>query len=374
MITAYFFDKNLVRQGVLPLLGGTVVIRNNDLSTGVLDIDGNSPAWDGSLELEGGHVLLIDGDTHLVSGKLTGMHITKDQGVADITLNFTCHLIYLHRMISLPSPDRAVTSQNVRPYYTDKGPAETVIASMVRSHVGQESRVENRSPLTVDVSSGRGKQVSVNSRFKNLHDEVKELANAGGITYQTWIDGTTGKIRFSHRARRDLSRSVRLREDDGTLEKYSFSLESPSASRVLVAGQGEGVARRLKLIQGDATNWGEKGIVFQDRRDTDDDTELEQAGEGTLSDHVAKHSISIDTTSPSQMVFGKDFFVGDTISVQLTDRTSVVDVLQRVEFSFGDQGKSWSVGVGPFLEEPDESVVAPVVRKLRSDLRVIQSK
>lgn len=373
MITAYFFDKTLTRQGVLPVLGGQLVMRHNHLSTGVLEIDGSSKLW-GSFQLEGGHVLIMDGQVHLMSGKLTGMEVVKEQGVTDVTLKFTCHLIYLHRMITLPSPERAVTSQTVRPYYTGRGAAETMIADMVSSHIGQTARAENKTILTVDPTQGRGKTVSVNSRFKNLLEDVQELAGAGGTSFHTRIDYEAGRVVFEQYLGKDLSRVIRLREDDGTLERYSYSLESPTATRVLVAGQGEGTARTLRLVTGNPNDWDEKGLVFQDRRDTDSVGELDQAGAETLTDHQQKHSISISTTEPGYAVFGLDYTLGDKISVQLTDGATIIDTLQRVELSWGETGKTYEISVGPYFEEPDSMQALNIIRQLRSDIRGVQTQ
>ena len=364
----FFFDKNLVRRGLLPVLGGALVLRNNAVSTGVLDIDGNSPLW-GRHDLEGGHVAVYDGGVQLMAGKLTALEVTKDGGAIDVQLEFNCHLDYLAGMITLPSPDRALTSQTVRPYYVDSGRAEAVIRNLVDSHVGQGARSENRTPLHVEPSQNRGGTVSVNTRFKNLLEEVQGLAGVGGIQFRSWLDYEARTIRFGHRVPVNLARAVRLREADGTLEKFSYRLEAPSATRVLVAGQGDGTSRMLRLVQHDQTEWGVKTLLFQDRRDTEKADELVQAGEETLADHVAKTAITIDTRMLGKRRFGVDYFVGDTVTVQLTDNTIITDALQRVELSWDEKGTEYKVSVGPYLEEPDEEATVSTVRRLRRDLR-----
>lgn len=364
----FFFDKNLVRRGVLPVLSGALVLRNNAVSTGVLDIDGNSPLW-GRHDLEGGHVAVYDGGVQLMAGKLTALEVAKDGGAVDVQLEFKCHLDYLAGMITLPSPDRALTSQTARPYYNESGPAETVIRDMVHLHVGQGARSENRSPLHVEPSQGRGSNVSVNSRFKNLLEEAQALAGVGGVQFRSWLDYQSRRIRFGIREPRDLSRSIRLREADGTLERFSYRLEAPTATRVLVAGQGDGTSRTLRLVQHDQTEWEVKALLFQDRRDTDEASELVQAGEETLADHVAKTAITVETRMLGRRRFGVDYFVGDTVTVQLTDRTTITEALQRVELSWDEKGTEYKVSVGPYLEEPDEEATVSTVRRLRRDLR-----
>ena len=173
MVHADFYNRDLQRLGRVPILGGSAVIRNNAVSTGVLDVNGNSPLWkrfetDPRYQLEGGHVAVYDGKTQVMAGKLKSYHETNSAGVKDIELHFECHLSYVHGMITIPSPDQELTNQSARAYYKESGPAETVIKDAVRLHVGQDARAENRAPIIVDLSEGRGETVTINSRFQNL--------------------------------------------------------------------------------------------------------------------------------------------------------------------------------------------------------------
>lgn len=372
MIDVYFYDKNLVRRGRLPVLSGSIVIRHNAVSTGVIDIDGNSSLW-GRHELEGGHVAVYERGVQLIAGKLTKLERDKTGGLHDIQLHFSSHLSYVEGMITLPSPSRGLLSQTARSHYKESTNAETLIKNMVKSHVGQTARTENRSPMIVDSSEGRGKTVKINSRFRNLLDEAHELASAGGgLQFYTSLEKS--KIRFHMRKPDDLHRSVRLREADGSVKKFSYSLEAPTATRVLVAGQGEKTDRMFRLIETPQTVWEVKTLLFQDRRDTDDPDDLVQAGEETLAEAGPVTSITIDTSMPGNRKYAHDFRVGDKISVQLSCKTNISDTLQRVELDWGATGISYTVSVGPHLEEPDENQVIETVRQLRRDLRGIQAK
>lgn len=376
MIVAEFYDKDFTYRGPIPVLSGALVLRNNAVSTGVLDVNGDHKAWkDQAPYLEGGHVVVKDDDVQLIAGKFTALEFTKDtqQGVSDVQLQFNSHLDYVQGMITLPSPDQPLESQTVRPYYKESGPAETVIADMIRTHVGQDARLEHQQPIIVEVSQGRGGNVTVNSRFKNLLEEAQVLAGVGGIQFRTWLDEDVEQIFFGVRMPVDNSLNVQLQEDTGTLEKFTYSLEAPTASRVLVAGQGEGTARMLRVVESEPTAWDVKTLLFQDRRDTEEEAELIQAGEDTLADHVAKTAITVDTRMLGQRRLGVDYFVGDTVTVQLTDNTTIVDPLQRLELSWDSTGTSYKVSVGPYLEEPDEEATTQTVRRLRKDLRGLQN-
>jgi hypothetical protein len=276
-------------------------------------------------------------------------------------------------MITVPSPDRALTSQTARAYYRETGAAETVIKDAVRLHVGQDARSENRTPIIVDLSEGRGETVTINSRFQNLLEELQAVSKNSGVVFFSYLDHETSQIRFGVREPRDLTRSIRLREANGSVEQYSYSLEAPTASRVLVAGQGEGTARMLRLVESDQTDWEVKTLIFQDRRDTEEADELVKAGEDTLADHVEKQSITVDTSTMGKLKYARDFIKGDLITVQLTDKTNISDTLQRVELNWDENGTTYKVSVGPVMEEPDGDKARELIKQLRAELRRTQN-
>nr|WP_279587228.1 hypothetical protein [Auritidibacter ignavus] len=326
--------------------------------------------------LEGGHVAVYDGKDQLIAGKLKQYVETNTSGLKDIELHFECHLSYVHGMITLPSPNRAPESQTVRPYYRETGPAETVIKDAVRLHVSQNApRAENRNPIIVDLPEGRGKRVTINSRFQNLLEELQAVSKNSGVVFFSYLDHETSQIRFGVRKPNDYRRSIRLREANGSVEQYSYSLEAPTASRVLVAGQGEGTGRMLRLVESDQTDWEVKTLLFQDRRDTEEAKELIKAGEDTLADHVEKQSITIDTSMMGNLKYGRDFTRGDLITVQLTDKTNIQDTLQRVELNWDKGGTTYKVSVGPVMEEPDanDGKVRELIKELRAELRRTQN-
>src|SRR5690625_6837273 len=201
MVHADFYNKDLQRLGRIPILGGSAVLRTDAVSTAVLDVNGNSRSrrryeTDPRYQLEGGHVAVYDGKTQLIAGKIKQYVENNSAGTKDIELHFECHLSYVHGMITVPSPDRALTSQTVRPYYRESGPAETVIKDAVRLHVSQDApRAENRNPIIVDLSEGRGENVTINSRFQNLLEELQDVAKNSGVVFFSYLEHATSDIR-----------------------------------------------------------------------------------------------------------------------------------------------------------------------------------
>src|SRR5699024_2630381 len=291
VLTAKLYDPDFVHRGPLPLEGGKVVLRNNDVSTFLIDIDTSTEQWENITaqygDMKAWHVQLfdsLDGDVPLMSGIITSDRDEKS-GYPATQWTGRCHLDYLDGMITLPNPARAADDQKDGSHYTDKGPAAEVIFQMVRKHVAQGARDEFRTPLRVGSTwaDKPGKQVSVKSRFKPLLEEVQAAAKTGGITFSTSMD-SDGVIRLQQSVPEDRSRYIRLSEDNDARGQWSMERSRPEVTKVLVAGQGEGDARTLKLVEGNTNDWGTCRIVFQDRRDTDELDDLIEAGEETLAD------------------------------------------------------------------------------------------
>lgn len=381
ILTAKLYDPDFVHRGPLPLEGGNVVIRNNDVSTFLIDIDTSTEQWENITaqygDMKAWHVQLfdsLDGDVPLMSGIITSDRDEKS-GYPATQWTGRCHLDYLDGMITLPNPARAADDQKDGSHYTDKGPAAEVIFQMVRKHVAQGARDEFRTPLRVSSTwaDKPGKQVSVKSRFKPLLEEVQAAAKTGGITFSTSMT-RDGAIRFHQSVPEDRSRYIRLSEDNDALGQWSMERERPEVTKVLVAGQGEGDERTLKLVEGNTNDWGTSRIVFQDRRDTDELDDLIEAGEETLADGAETASISVDLVDTPNMLFGVDFHIGDLVTVQLANGATIVDGVQEVELTYSDTGREGKLTVGPTGEEHEGDKLVKLVKDLRKRIRALETR
>jgi len=206
-----------------------------------------------------------------------------------------------------------------------------------------------------------------------LLEEVQQLAKSGGITFGTEMDDN-GTIRFRQYEPVDRSRYIRLSEDNEALGEWSMERSRPEVTKVLVAGQGEGDQRTLVLMEGNTNDWGVNRLVFQDRRDTDELAELQQAGEDTLLDNAETATISLDLIDTPDMEFGKDYHLGDIVTVQLADGATIVDGVQQVELDYTAQGRTGKVTVGPTGEEHEPDALVRLVKDLRARIQALETR
>lgn len=368
---AFMYTPDYQRRGILPTLGGSVVLRNNDVSTFSLDMDGDDPL---AVRFEKGWRVIIEDDgIQYLAGTANRRGRSSKTGVQDLALSGVDDMAWLRDMITLPSPSNAADNQGDDAYYKAKGTAQQLITDLVRTHLGQTARTEYRRPLFVSSPSGGGAQVSINSRFKTVLEEVEKLARRK-LTVRMRQDDTTQRTVMDVAPGRDLTRAVRLTERNAGLTDWELVEEAPEVTSVLVAGQGEGEARTLKLVSGNENDWGFRALRFQDRRDTDELDQLIQAGEETLEEGRAKSTISLEIGETETVKFGEDFWLGDTITVQLKDGAVVTDIVQSAQIDWTETGREVKLTIGPVLDEQDAPRWVPLVRQLMSQIRALQAR
>lgn len=366
------YTPDFHRRGILPTFGGSLVLRLNDVSTFSLNVNGDD--YLSSRFEKGWRVVIQDEGVQLAAGQPNRLGRESKSGAQDLSLSGADDFVWLKNMITLPNPANRADNQSEDAYYKASGTAGTLLYDLVRRHSGQNARAEYKRPLVVTNPGAVGKQMKLNSRFKPVLEEAQTLANSSDLVMRMQQDDAQQLTTLSTTVGRDLSRAVRMTEKNDGVADWSLAEEAPELTHVLVAGQGEGEARTLKLVEGNENEWGFWGLQFQDRRDTDEVDELIQAGEETLEEGRAKSTISVEVQETESKRFGLDFWLGDTITVQLADNTRITDKVQVAEIDFGAQGRTVKLTLGPVLDEQDAPRWVPLVSRLMKRLQALQTR
>ena len=362
MLAVWAIDPDRVRRGQLQALECTVVVRDADVGTFALTVPDDELA--GRMR-DGWRVLIQDGGQTILSGPVEEVA----PNVADRTVEFTgvSDLVHVADRLVYPNPALPGASQTSDAYYKRNGPAETVIRDMVHANAGEGAiSVRRADGFAVEASQGRGSTVSTNLRYKNLLEEARTLGRLGGVTFDA-MQEQDARIVFRFRVPVDRSRSVRFTDRNGGVTDGSYSLAAPTATVVLVAGQGEGTARNI-IERSRATTWGRRVEAFKDQRDTDDADELEQSAIEQLDEGEAGAGASFTVAESPGLIYGVDYRLGDTISVELGTAT-ISEPVRAVELSWDGHGRTASLTLGDHDQADDKT--PGWVKKIRAlDARV----
>lgn len=345
---------DLTRKGVIPakLLNLSGAVRWCNVGAWSLTLPAGHPLAD-ALRLPGAGVIVTGPDGVLWSGPAEAPDVEYSSSVPAglVTVTGVTDDVVLGDALAWPSPaSTSLTAQagvnwpantaRSDGYWVGTGPVESLMHALVAANIGPSAPAARRgglaSKLVMGTNLGRGPTVTKRVRFQNLGQALAELAAGSGVGFRVVQDGPT--LKFETFATADRSGFVRFTVQNDRLTSQSVAIAAPGVTRPLVAGQGEGAARTLvapttpESVAAEAA-WGRRIERFIDQRQTDDTTELTQAGLEALAEtgftRVAVTSVTGDDQS---MRWGRDFGLGDTVAVEVegTETTSFITGLALV--------------------------------------------
>lgn len=366
-------DETLQHRGILPVVSGSAVIRNNDVSTWNLVVDGNNtlsdrfkPGW--------GVQAFDNFGNQLFSGPATSIEVVASGDNRTRTLNISgvSDDVYLADSLVIPDPDEGAEAQ--ADLWKSTGAAETVMRQLVNEQIGPAAPTDYRIPkLIVLPDEGRGDDVSVSERFTNILEVLQEQSS--GLLFTIHQDGNDLVFRISEP--RDLTRAVRLTRHNGAVGEYKSERTAPEATEVIVGGVGTGSTRKMWRVANPLGDWGRRVTKFVDRQSTSDSNELQQVAETELEDKGEKASVTFEANEIQRLQYGRDFVVGDKITVDL-DGSLIQDTLQITEMSWDSTGRSMQMQVGPVADEsklnPVAGEVLDLYKRVWSEVRRSQTR
>lgn len=264
----------------------------------------------------------------------------------------------LHNWLAWPKPAAALTGQDVE-YRSITGPAETVVKTVMA-----ENAARLGFPLTVAADLGRGASGKYTFRFHPAYDRLFPRIDQAGIGVTVRQQGA-GLVLDCYTPR---DYPHRLSPESGTIVGGSYSLAAPNATRVVVGGQGEGVARVFKGFTEPTreTDWNDVIEVMQDARDSSTgDVYAERAAE-TLANGAPLAGLSLELSETKHFRYGGDGLrVGDKVTAVIGGQT-YTDTLREVRLSLDREGDQAIPIIGERADDPDLKL-AKSIRALRRD-------
>jgi len=248
-----------------------------------------------------------------------------------------------------PDPAHAANAQTTA-YWNYASDGETVMKQAVYVNAGAGALTARKYAwLNVATTAHRGATASANARFDVLGDLLQTIGQQSGLGWSFYQDGPD--IVFDVNVPQDLSALVRLDIRNGGLDSTQLAFAAPSATNILVLGQGEGAARTVlpvtsTLAGTEATAWGLHWEVTKDQRNTNDPTELLNAGTEILNaDGATTHSLKVVPSDAPGQRLGIDWWLGDQVTV-VVDGQEAPAIVSQVAVSVSSAGVIKQATVG----------------------------
>lgn len=349
-------NNNLERVGQLTptdLVGFSAVLRDKEVGSWSIKLPVGNPLAEELVKPDAGIIVSTDEGT-LLSGPTISVVLSQNTDNPEGTYEITGadDSIVLTERLAYPTPATAdVTAQTVA-YDVRTGAAETVLKGYVAANIGPTAPTVRRvTGLTVEADLARGNTVTGSARFTNLQELLKGIADVGEVSFTIEQVGTGLVFQVTEPV--DRSAEVRLDLYNGRLKSSDYAYSQPLTTRVIVGGDGDDATRTfLERTSADSlaaeTLWGRRIETFVDSRNTTNTTELQAAADEVLVvDGKTQLSVSIAPSDDQTMLFGKDWNLGDKVTV-VVGSTELVAVVTEVGLLISEDG----VRIGATVGEP----------------------
>ncbi|MFJ7907498.1 siphovirus ReqiPepy6 Gp37-like family protein [Kitasatospora sp. NPDC096204] len=328
--------------------------------------------------------------------------VEQHTGPGSLYVGGKCDNKIAYSRLAFPEPAVPVSKQyTTRPTRQAAGSASKALWWELEHSVGASALPDRRIPgLSLPAPADLGAQVADSFRFDGLGTTFERWTEGKDFGYRLLYNPDSKKIELSVFKPRDRSRDVRFSPEIGNLREFIWTLTAPRVTRVIVACQGEGEDRYLyQKIDTDAeAEWGVQIEQFLDRRDLplktdpatgqpvkarEDTTDaefanakkaVEDAADSFLQQGEKNGNFQIYPIDTEQIKFGRDYFVGDLVTVSI-DGVEYVDIVREVSISVEDAGKNLTIR--PKIGEQgsgDPLNLYKTVSELREKLKKLEAR
>ncbi|AUG87205.1 minor tail protein [Streptomyces phage Omar] len=322
-ITVEVRDKTLTRRGIIrpEELQLELTESFNNIGSWSLTLASEHPLCD-TLRTPGSGIIVTGPDDVLMSGPMVKPEYASTPTDPDGTVSFegVSDTVCLADALAFPEPSNPNGASQTQAHDARSGKVETVMHAYVNANIGPGAPAARRKAgLIMGTDLGRGPSIKQTARFPVLGNLLSEIALLGKLGFRVVQRGSN--LVFETYAITDRTAFVRLDVRNGTLSGQRVALSPPSVTRAIVAGQGELTERQFLQVDtaesiAAEAEWGRRIEQFIDQRNTDDWTELKQAGDEALEGGgFTAVNVQVVPMEDSPARFGKEWGLGDSLVV-----------------------------------------------------------
>lgn len=302
------------------------------------------PVLEGAADLldQPGYGVVVDLDgERLMSGPVTSVQRSRDaDGSYSVTVRGTDDLgALLLRSLAWPTPGAAIGSQ-VDDYHAvpavgatpSTDDAETVIKAYVSSDAVSRLSLPG---LSVATNLSRGSALRGTARYDQLGDLLPALAEQGGLILSVTFGHLDGSLLFDVAEPTDRTGEIILSDDMSNVASWDIVHTAPSATRVVVGGQGELAAREMRLVVDSAAEatWGVwEGFLDATDVELGNTVLLDARGAAWLAERGESWAVTAEAQDTPQMTYGVHYELGDLVTaLGVADQVRQVEVTDTTE-------------------------------------------
>ncbi len=362
------YDKARQYMGVLPAASGIQYVpRHNQQDSGYIRIPAINPAAT-DLANNGAHVAVYFEDEFLASGACRLVSSQGTGGRQMMEFQIQGHWRLFNNMLGWQTPTSTPGTSVVQfgsEYSMYEGDAETVVKDIVRANA-----LRLGLPVTVAPDLGRGSEISVQTRMHRVADRLFPVVDQAGIgTSVRLVNGQYVVDVYTPRLF-----PITIDSTTGILSDLTWTRTPPEVTRVVVAGPGEGVARRYRQVIDTAAEsaWGDVIEEEVDARDIKDDDPKRNAlmlarGQERLAEGATAYGISITLRETANFTYGGPTGIlrGDQMKVELSPGNTIQDVVRSVTLGYDRSGRTINPQVGEQNVHPITGLYRGVAQALK---------
>lgn len=394
LIWVEILDKNLVSQGPVQFVNINAQLYYNAVGSYTITIPYSDAIWnvmmagDFMVNVNWRGLFMFGGkcETPGYQDSIPGAPGSSTGAGPFITLTGADYLGLIANRICYPSPGATWAAQTAQSTDTVSAmPLETAIKHYVNNNIGPSAISARRhSLLDVAASSGRGAAVSYTVGFSsgvdlNLLDVIRALiastGNSNAMGVQVTRNSAAHRLLFDIYIPRNLTGKAWFSEQLGNMTAIQFSLIDPTCTDSLVQGAGTSFVQQTAAGR---TQWNAVEI-FNDSSSETVVANLTTTAQNALLTGAAGPTMSITASDIPFLTFGRDYGLGDIVSVEVRPGVVYSDVVTGVTLT-ADPTQSPEITVVPTIGQnanstaTDPTVIGQLTARIQALEKLLATK
>jgi hypothetical protein len=390
VVTVTLFNSSLVAQGTIPFITINATLLYNAVGSWSLVVPYSQSLWN---QVMNGDVIIevnwrnlftfggkceVPGYSDTMPGALSGSGGLNQPGPF-MMLSGADYMALLANRICYPAPASAWSAQTAAAADTVTNvPLETAIKHYVNNNIGPGALAARRmNLLDIATDSARGGNTSYTVHFAqnfslNMMDVIRAMITSAGAARGMGVSvkRNGSRLLMDVYVPRNLTNIAWFSEALGNMTSVNFSLTDPTCTDALVRGSSAFVSS----VAASKTQWNAAEQYIDDSSETVASNLNASAQQAVAAGGYGPILSSTPTDSPF-LTFGRDYYLGDIVTIEVVPGANYSDVVTSVAIS-ADATQNPTLSVIPSLGNSALSTAtdASILSSLSTRIRTLEKK